>query len=88
MVEAAEDEYSEDENDRLRGGQANRAGVGDEGEGEESLVNGGDMVSPGPTVLGGLRANLGGVMGGRVVPFMAIRNFRTHKQGKIALRLS
>ena len=38
------------------------------------------MVSPGPMVLGGLRASLGGVMGGRVVPFMAIRNFKTHKQ--------
>lgn len=45
-MEAAEEEYSEEElaeKDRLRGGQAKRAGVGDiDGEGEESRVKDGE----------------------------------------------
>lgn len=80
MVEAAEEEYSEDENDRLRGGQANKAGVGDEGEGEDSRVNGGDMESPGPMVLGGLNANFGGVVGVKVLESIFARYQRSHVQ--------
>ncbi len=44
MVEADDVEYDAAENDLLRGGQADSAGVGEiEGDGEESLVNGGEL---------------------------------------------
>ena len=44
MVEADDVEYDAAENDLLRGGQADSAGVGEiDGDGEESLVNGGEL---------------------------------------------
>ena len=67
MVDAAEEEYSDAElaeNDRLNDGQANKAGGGDkDGDGEESLVCGGDpysALSPNDVVTGGLRVRFGG----------------------------
>ena len=66
-MEAAEEEYSDDElaeKDRLRGGQAKIAGVGEiEGEGEESRVKGGDaepLLSVAMTGPGELMASEGG----------------------------
>ena len=48
------------ENDRPSGGQAERAGVGDiEGEGEESLVNGGEVEALLSVVDDGLKAIVG-----------------------------
>ena len=69
IVEAADEESYEDElaeKDRLRGGQANKAGMGDrEGSGDESLVpNGGEpeaLLSGGVDCIGGLRAKVGGL---------------------------
>ena len=50
------------ENDRQSGGQANRAGVGEsEGDGEESLVKGGELDALLSVVNEGLKAKLGGL---------------------------
>ena len=61
-MEAAEDEYSDDEKDRLSGGQGNRAGVGDtDGDGEEPLVDDGEPESVASLgEVGGLSASCGG----------------------------
>lgn len=62
IVEADEVEYEVAENDRLSGGQANNAGVGEsDGDGEESLVNGGELDAVLSVVKEGLRANVGGL---------------------------
>ena len=62
MVEADEVEYEVAENDRLSGGQANNAGVGEsDGDGEESLVNGGELDAMLSVLKEGLRANVGGL---------------------------
>ena len=62
MVEADEVEYEVAENDRLSGGQANNAGVGEsDGDGEESLVNGGELDAMLSVVNEGLKANVGGL---------------------------
>lgn len=57
-VEYAEDEVAE--KDRLNGGQADRAGVGEtDGDGEESLVRGGESEVLLSVVEDGLRAMTG-----------------------------
>lgn len=57
-MECAEDEVAEKE--RLNGGQANIAGVGDvEGDGEESLVKGGEPEASLSVVDEGLRFLVG-----------------------------
>lgn len=57
-VEYAEDEVAE--KDRLNGGQADRAGVGEtDGDGEESLVRGGELEVLLSVVEDGLRAMTG-----------------------------
>lgn len=62
IVEADEVEYEVAENDRLSGGQANNAGVGEsDGDGEESLVNGGELDAVLSVVKEGRRANVGGL---------------------------
>lgn len=57
-MECAEDEVAE--KDRLKGGQANNAGVGEiDGEGEESRVKGGELETSLPIAEEGLRAIVG-----------------------------
>ena len=61
MVEADDVEYDAAENDLLRGGQADSAGVGEiEGDGEESLVNGGELEAMLSVVIDASRPRFAG----------------------------
>jgi hypothetical protein len=62
MVEADEVDCEVAEKDRLSGGQANIAGVGEsDGEGEESRVKGGESEAILSVVDEGLKASVGGL---------------------------